>query len=562
MAQDTTLTRKQILTSLAAGIVMTASAGLAKGQTGPTAPVPTPGANPVPSPAEISVDDLRSAAKLIGLTFSDEELAAVLKDVQEARQGFGSIRALTTKETAPVPLAYSPDFRNDLTGTKVKAVPSKTDAKRPSQDEAIAFLSVRELGHLIHSRQISSFELTRIYLNRLKLYGEGLLCVASITEELALRQAENADRDLQRGIDRGPLHGIPFGAKDLFATKSIPTAWGADPFVGQVFDYDAAVIERLRAAGAILVAKLSMGALAQGDVWYRGMTKNPWNRKQGSSGSSAGSAAATAAGLVGFAIGTETSGSILSPSLRCRVTGLRPTFGRVSRFGAMELCFSLDRVGPICREAEDTALVLAVLCGSDSRDPSAVDRPFEYPQKPDLKRLKIGWTGPEKDLDSDPAVQHLRPMGVTIEEAKFVPFESAIYSVLDVEAASAFDAFTRGNGIHQLKNSSWPNTFRAARFVPGVEYLQALRARATMTRDFNRVFADYDFLLGPGLGGDAFAHANFSGFPAIHVPFGDDGAGNSLGRTLVAKPYEEAALISLAKVLQDAFGFHRKHPVL
>jgi len=553
MPRDPRFSRKQVLTTFALSAAAAIFPAEALGQANQT-----PVAKPVD---QVTTDDIKILEKVSGLNFTEDERKEVLDTVRSYRATFEQLRQAAIRETTSVPLAYVPSGLPAPTDRTVKATVTRVrDLKRPSRDSDLAFMSIRELGQLLRNKQITSVELTQLYLSRLKKYGDTLLCLVTLMESSALEQAEQADADLKNGLDRGPLHGIPYGAKDLLATKGAPTTWGADPYKTQVFDYDAAVIERLRAAGAVLVAKLSMGALAQGDVWFNGTTKNPWNMKQGSSGSSAGSAAATAAGLVAFGIGTETSGSILSPSQRCRVTGLRPTFGRVSRYGAMELSFSLDRIGPICREAEDCALVLSALCGADARDPSAVDRPFIYPPKLDIGSLRIGWVGAESGLANDVAAKRLKELGAQVVPLKVAPFPGAIFTILNVEASSAFDAFTRSDLIHGLKNSSWPETFRSGRFVPGVEYIQAQRTRALMMRQFEKDVAEFDFLLGPGIGGQAFNHANFCGYPSIAIPFGDDGNGNSVSKALTGKPYDEARLVVLAKALQDSFEFHRHHP--
>lgn len=548
MSFDPALSRKEILTAFAASLVPTLALG--------ELPMRTSASD------NVTIDDLRAAERIAGLEFSEEERAHILRSVQGLTGGFTQVRGMPIRETSEVPLAYAPTWRQGTRGN-VHAEPSPIrKLERPTNHEDLAFLAVHELAYLIRKRELTSVELTNIYLDRLQRYGDRLLCVVTLSADLAMSQAEQADREIAQGHYRGPLHGIPYGAKDLFATRGIPTTWGADPFKHQMLDYDAAVVERLRNAGAVLLAKLSIGALAQGDVWFRGQTKNPWNLERGSSGSSAGSAAATAAGLVAFGIGTETSGSILSPSLECRVTGLRPTFGRVSRYGAMELCYSLDRIGPICREAEDCALVLAAIAGADPRDPSAVDRPFYYPARVGPRKLKVGWVGKPEDMEADPAVHRLQKIGATVEAVKLTPFPNSLYTILNVESASAFDAFTRGEEIHALKHSLWPDTFRAARYVPAVEYLQAQRARALMTETFEREFGDTQMLLGPGLADRAFGQANFSGYPAIVIPFGEDARGNSLGRTLIGRPYEEAQLLTVAKAIQDAFTYKTLRPKL
>lgn len=546
MSHDpTTLSRKELLTASLVSLALAAVPSVAQAQN-EAAP-------------EITLDDLRAMEKIAGFELTDEERKAALAEVRRARAGYTKVRELPIEARTAAPVPFRPFGASDQTRSRVRVRTSLGRARLPMRSQDIAFLSIAELGHLLRTRQTTSVELTKLYLDRLKRYGDRLLCVVTLTEELALRQAARADQELRAGKDRGPLHGIPYGIKDLFATKGIPTTWGAEPYKDQVFDYDAAVVERLEAAGAVLVAKLSLGALAMGDVWFRGTTKNPWNEKQGSGGSSAGSAAAAAAGLVAFTIGTETLGSIISPSLRCHVTGFRPTFGRVSRYGAMELSATMDKVGPICRSVEDCALVFAALCGRDARDPATVERPFDYPRRVDLRRLRVGYLGTADALAKDPAAVRLRELGATVEPVTFTPVPNGVTRLLEVEAASAFDAFTRGDAIDKLQNSAWPGIFRAARFVPAVEYIQSQRARAIVMERFEREFGDRDILLGTGVSA-VLVHTNLTGHPQIHLPFGDDGKGNRLGRSLIGRLYRDDELLTVARRLQDAFAFHRLRP--
>ncbi|MGV3616951.1 MAG: amidase [Fimbriimonas sp.] len=546
MAADLPLSRKELLTATLASLAAT---GLAQssGQPGPAVP-----------PAEITVEDLKAVERIAGLEFTDEERKAALAEIRSARTGFLRLRETPIAFTTDPMTVFTPIGGGSRPG-RVRTRSAVAKVQRPAKAEDLAFMNLRELGQLLRTRQVTSVELTRLYLDRLKRQGDRLLCVVTLTENLALRQAERADRELREGKDRGPLHGIPYGIKDLFATKEIPTTWGAEPYKDQVFGFDAAVVERLEKAGAVLVAKLSMGALAMGDVWFRGTTKNPWNLSQGSSGSSAGSASALAAGLVPFAIGTETYGSITSPSLRCRVTGFRPSYGRISRYGAMELSYTMDKVGPIARDAEDCALVFAALCGADPRDPSAVDRPFEFPRRVDMKRLKVGYLGNEEALGKDPAALALREMGATVTPKEFTPTPNGLFAILEVESASAFEEFTRNGKIRGLKNSSWPETFRGARYVPAVEYLQAQRARTVSMRRFEDELGDLDLLLGQGLG-STISHTNFGGHPQILLPWGDDGKGNSVGRSLIGRLYRDDQLLTVAKTLQERFDYHRRRP--
>jgi Asp-tRNA(Asn)/Glu-tRNA(Gln) amidotransferase A subunit family amidase len=419
-------------------------------------------------------------------------------------------------------------------------------------------------------KKITSTELTRLYLDRLKEYGPKLECVITLTEDLALRQAKRADEEIAAGKYRGPLHGIPYGAKDLFAVRGYRTTWGAAPYVDQMIDDDAAVIEKLEAAGAVLVAKLTLGALAWGDVWYGGMTRNPWNLEEGSSGSSAGSASATAAGLVAFAIGTETWGSIVSPCTRCGVTGLRPTYGRVSRSGAMALSWSMDKIGPICRSVEDCAIVFKEILGPDGVDQSVVDVPFAYRPGVSLDKLRIGFTEKLFQEDYENKTRDAATLG-TLEGlgANLIPIDLPDYPVeslafiLSAEAAAAFDELTRSNKddlmVRQIKNA-WPNVFRASRFIPAVEYIQANRVRNQLIVEMARIMEDIDVYVAPSFGGDNLLLTNLTGHPCVVLPNGFDDRGCPVSVTFVGRLYDEGTLLAVAKSYQDATEFHKKHP--
>ena len=499
---------------------------------------------------EVTLDDLKAYEKIAGISFTDEERKSVLNDVKQARASLLGLRDMPIGFTTEPRYVLTPMSRGPQVRAKVSARVSGPVPKRTRlSNEDLAFASVAELGGLIKRGELSSVELTRIYLDRLKRYGDKLLCVVTLMEASALRDAAKADEEIHAGHYRGPLHGIPYGIKDLFATKDAPTTWGANNFEGRMIDFDATVVEKLRSAGAVLVAKLSMGALAQGDVWFKGTTKNPWNTKQGSSGSSAGSSSATAAGLVAFAIGTETLGSIVSPSTRCRLYGLRPSYGRVSRYGGMALSYSMDKAGPICRYPQDTALVLAAICGPDPRDPSAVDREFVYDGRVDWHKLKVGVLVQKSALKAalkvDPFLKRLQDLGVSLSPVAFSAAPNALYELLDVESGSAFDAFTRGDEVRKLRDSSWPGTFRASRYVPAVDYIQAQRARTLLMEKFEEEFGELDMYVTAG-GGYTLAHTNWTGHPQIVIPQGDDGAGNSVARTLVGRVYEESKLIAVA----------------
>jgi Asp-tRNA(Asn)/Glu-tRNA(Gln) amidotransferase A subunit family amidase len=451
----------------------------------------------------------------------------------------------------------------------------------PATDAELAFLPLTHLARLVETRQVTPSELTELYLARLKQYNPILHCVVSFTEELARRQARQADEEIAAGTYRGPLHGIPWGAKDLLAVRGTTTTWGASPYKGRTIDTDATVYSRLTDAGAILIAKLSMGALASGDRWFGGRTRNPWNTEQGSSGSSAGPGSATAAGLVGFAIGTETRGSIMSPSTRNGVTGLRPTFGRVSRYGAMALSWSMDKIGPMCRGAEDCALVFDAIHGPDGRDNSILDVPFNWDATADVTRLRVGYlrSAFEDDIEDNPeapqrvasqrqnlandraALDAIRGLGVQV-----APFDlpdlptQAVGFILGTEAAAAFDTPTLNAQLDGMRvapeESRWPDSFRMSRFVPAVEYLQAQRVRMRMIEEVHAALGDLDLFLGSRLG-----LTNLTGHPEMSLPNGFfQGSPTSL--RLTGKLFGEAEILLLAHAYQAATDHHLRHPRL
>ena len=462
-------------------------------------------------PQRVSKDQLKAALEILGLDFTEAQRDQMLPGVNRALASYEALRKID------VPLDTEPafHFRPLLPGKEPKPRLSKFFPTRVTKlasfkdPEELCFLPVTELSALVRARKVTSTDLTKMYLARLKKYSPKLLCVITLTEELALEQAARADKEIGAGKYRGPLHGIPYGAKDLFNTKGIKTTWGAEPFQEQVPTYTCTAIDRLEKAGAVLLAKLSMGALAQGDKWFGGVTKNPWNLEQGSSGSSAGSASATSAGLVGFAIGTETLGSIVSPSTRCGVTGLRPTYGRVSRYGAMGLSWTMDKVGPICRSVEDTALVLNAMHGPDGHDVTTIDAPFDWNPATPLSSLKIGYLksefertggfGRQGDPEAiaarkkiyDDVFVALRKAGAKIEEAELPQMNAQPLTViLNAEAAAAFDDITRDGRVAQLSgqaNQDWPNSFRTSRVIPAVEYIRADAGADAAPAELSRV---------------------------------------------------------------------------
>jgi Asp-tRNA(Asn)/Glu-tRNA(Gln) amidotransferase A subunit family amidase len=412
-----------------------------------------------------------------------------------------------------------------------------------------------------------------MYLGRLKRYGPKLLCVVTLTEDLALKQAAEADSEIKRGKYRGPLHGIPCGVKDLFATKGIKTTWGAEPYRDQMIDYDATVVERLRDAGAVLLAKLSMGALAQGGRWFAGMTRNPWlvaEDKLGSSGSSAGPASATAAGLLGFSIGTETLGSIVSPSSRCGCAGLRPTYGRVSRYGAMGLSWTMDKIGPICRGVEDLAAVLSSIYGPDQRDITVGDAPFNWTPDVPLSKMRIGYLKPEFEQGNEKqkavykeALDALKAAGANLEPLELPKFSAgSLLIILSAEAATAFDDITRNGQINELSGQTpndWPNSFRTSRFIPAVEYIRAQRARTLLMREMDKLMSKWDVFVSPAPGSASLLVTNLTGHPQVCVPCGFiDGLPRSIMFT--GGLYDEASPLRVALAFERATKWHTMHP--
>jgi Asp-tRNA(Asn)/Glu-tRNA(Gln) amidotransferase A subunit family amidase len=416
--------------------------------------------------------------------------------------------------------------------------------------------------------------LTQFFLARLKKWDDTLNCVISLTEDLALQQAKKADEELKKGIYRGPLHGIPYGLKDLFAVKGTRTTWGSTPYKNQAIEENSFVYEQLTKAGAVLCAKLSLGALAFNDLWFGGRTNNPWNLKQGSSGSSAGSASATAAGLLPFAIGTETWGSIISPATRCGVTGLRPTFGATSRSGAMVLSWSLDKAGPICRSAEDCAIVFAAMKGTDGEDPSAVNYAFNYQPQGSIKKLRVAYAENyfkrlNKDALEWKALDDFKSLGITITPVTFP--DSAIYPfdimniVISSESAAAFDDLTRSNRdtlIERQDKNFWPNIFRTARYIPAVEYINANRYRSNLNKALQEFMKNFDVVIVPTYGGNQLAITNLTGNPSICFPIGFTRTGNPHSITLLGNLYDDASILQLAKAYQDKTEHNKKHPQL
>jgi Asp-tRNA(Asn)/Glu-tRNA(Gln) amidotransferase A subunit family amidase len=539
----------------------------------------------------VTEEMIRQAEWISGLDLTDEQRTLMTAGLNDSVGAFIKIRQVPLDNAVAPAFHFVPAGVEDQGAvrrdTKVafKPVPGAT---RPASPEELAFSQVTELASLLHRRKVSSVELTKLYLDRLRRYDPILECVVTYTEELALQQARQADREITAGRWRGPLHGVPWGAKDLLAVPGYPTTWGAEPYKNQVLNGKATAALRLEQAGAVLVAKLTLGALAMGDVWFGGQTRNPWKPAEGSSGSSAGPAAAVVAGLSGFAIGSETLGSIVSPCTRCGATGLRPTFGRVSRHGAMALAWTMDKLGPLARSVEDCALVFAAILGADGQDPSAVDRPFKWPLARDPRSLRVGFVqdafevdrakNAEKEDDKARAREwqelDLRTLTVLREIGfKLVPITlphdypvDSLRFLLQAEAAAAFDELTRSGRDKLLKRqdaNAWPTVFHRAQLTPAVEYIRANRIRTLLMREMEKLMEDVDVYVCPSFGGGNLLLTNLTGHPAVVLPNGyrsSDGTPTSI--TFTGRLFGETALLAVAHAYQKATDFNRRRPPL
>jgi Asp-tRNA(Asn)/Glu-tRNA(Gln) amidotransferase A subunit family amidase len=512
----------------------------------------------------VTPEMVQQAEWIAGLKLAEADRKSLAGSLTQALRQFEAMRAVKLPNGVAPALAFNPapwlppsrEGRRGTVEPTTRAAPKKPDAA-----DELAFLPVTTLAALVRNRQVSSAELTKLYLERLKKHDPTLHCVVTLTEDLALKQAEQADKEIAAGRYRGPLHGIPWGAKDLIAYPGYPTTWGAAPFKEQKLDVKATVARRLEEAGAVLVAKLTLGALAMGDRWFGGMTRNPWNPAQGSSGSSAGSASATVAGCVGFALGSETLGSIVSPSRVCGSSGLRPTFGRVSRHGCMTLSWSMDKVGPLARSVEDCALVFGAVHGFDGLDASAVDRPFSWPCPRELRSLKVGYFEGGTAADKRDDLRVLRDLGVKLVPIKLPATQplQALQVILGTEAATAFDDVTRAGVTEGL--NSWPQTFRQGQFVPAVEYLRANRIRSLVMQEMDETMAAVDLYVG----GNDLLLTNLTGHPTAVLPNGFRKAGDAevpFAITFTGRLYGESELLAVAHAYQQATGHHLKHPAL
>ena len=534
---------------------------------------------------------VRQSEWLAGVSYSDADRDLMAKDVADAVDAFEKGRevALDNAVAPAVRFSLSPPLPAPAaSGAKVPEFAGARRAILPETGGDLSFATVEELGGLLRRGKVTSVELTKGCLERLRKRDADLKCVITLTEKLALEQAARADRELAAGKDRGPLQGIPWAAKDLIAVPGYPTTWGSPLFRTQVRAETAAVYQKLEEAGAVLVAKTSVGELAWGDVWFGGTTKNPWKLTEGSSGSSAGSASAVAAGLVPFAIGTETLGSIVSPCTRCGATGLRPTFGRVSRHGAMALALSMDKIGPIARSVRDCALVFAAIHGADLRDPSTVDGPFSWPATRKLSELRVGYvpalfeedraakmtTAKPEDVararewqEFDRAsLEALRDLGVTLVPIEFPksPAVAPLRIILTAEAAASFDELVRSGRVKEMVRQTadaWPNVFRLGELIPAVEYLRANRIRTLLQRATDEAVANVDLTVSPTFAGDNLLRTNLTGHPAVVLPNGFRAAdGTPTSITFTGRLFGETELLQVAAAWQEATGFHLRHP--
>lgn len=531
-----------------------------------------------PSEYGFKTKDIASAQKLYGLEFEKSAIDTMYNYLGRNKAGYENLREYEVdNETFPA-MTFDPHPAGFVLPTgkqEVFIAQIPGNVQLPATDEEIAFMSIPQLASLLKNRKITSERLTNIYLTRIDKFDGQLQSVITVTRELALEQAKKADAEIAAGNYRGILHGIPYGVKDLMAVKGYPTTWGAEPYRTQQIDYTATVVKKLEDQGAVLIAKLVSGSLARGDVWFGGKTKNPWDLNQGASGSSAGSGSATSAGLVAFSLGTETLGSITSPATRNGVTGLRPTYGRISRHGVMSLSWSMDKVGPICRSAEDCEIVMAAIYGRDPLDPTTNDVPFN-PDYTSVEGLKIAKL--QSDIESDKATQRGKNVMEAVEllesklNAEFdtislprnYPYRS-FDIILRAEAGAFFEDLVRSGKVDNMveqTEGSRANSLRQARFIPAVEYLQANRERRRLIEEINLLFKDYDVIIAPSARSSQLQITNLTGHPVISIPTGFDEQGRPTSMTLIGNLYEEDKILSLAKYYQSLTDFDEKHPPL
>lgn len=526
---------------------------------------------------EITDASIVAAAEIAGVSFTEEERTLMLDGLKNQTRSLDALHQVKLENATAPAIIFTPLPSAGAVpkGAQRPVVMSRQPAQaRPAELESLAYAPLTALADLVRRRQVTSVQLTTMYLDRLARLDPQLLCVTTLTRERALAQARAADAEIAAGRYRGPLHGIPWGAKDLLAVKGYPTTWGTAPYREQMIEQDATVVQRLDAAGAVLIAKLTLGELAQGDRWYGGMTRNPWKLDQGASGSSAGPGSATAAGCVGFSIGSETLGSISSPSTRNGVTGLRPTFGRVPRTGAMALSWTMDKLGPMCRSVEDCALVFAALHGPDGSDQTVHAAPFNWDGNAPLRGLRVGYIKsafdaplerhPTKPFD-DAALEVLRRLGIDLIPVEIPEFNyNAMRIILTAEASASFDELVRSGRVREMAQQgagAWPNTFRTARLIPAVDYINANRVRTLAIQQWDALMQQVDVIVAP-TNGPQLTATNLTGHPAVILPHGFREDGTPVSLTFLGRLFGEEAMLRVAHAYQQATEFHRKHPAL
>ena len=507
---------------------------------------------------------------LIGISLTQDERDTLLTGLLLNKNKYDTLRMLELTNDVPLPLYFNPLIKGEsIPKGNDKYLFEEFPIKKPSKIEDCAFYTIGQLAYLIRTRQITSEELTRMYIERLKEYGPQLECVITVTEELGIKQARKADEEIKNGRYLGPLHGIPYGAKDLLAVSGYKTTWGANTHKDQIINETATVIKKLENSGAVLIAKLTLGALAWGDIWYGGKTRNPWDIEKGSSGSSAGPGSATAAGLVAFSIGSETWGSIISPSSVNGVTGLRPSFGTISKSGAMALSWSMDKLGPMCRSVDDCALVYNAIKGPDKIDHSVVDVPFQVPNKKELTSLRVGYIksafeNEKTTLNDKNVLLKLKELGFDLIPIELPEFPTNSLSfLLNVEAAAAFDELTRNNTDALLTRQikwAWPNIFRQARHVPAVEYIQANRARVLLNQKMADLFLNIDVYVIPSFWKDNLLRTNLTGHPCVVLPNGFNKEGLPTSISFIGNLYKDGQVIAVSQAYQSTTRWHKKYP--
>jgi Asp-tRNA(Asn)/Glu-tRNA(Gln) amidotransferase A subunit family amidase len=523
---------------------------------------------------DVSVNEIINTEKMYDLHFTDAKRDSMVNQLNANLRIYQYLHSFNLPNSVPLPNWFDPVLPKMVFDTKQQPINWNIPAvAMPSDTNQLAFYTIIQLSSLLRHHKITSVELTRFFINRLKKYGDSLHCVISFTEHIAMEQAKRADVAFAKGIYKTPLQGIPYGLKDLFAVKGTRTTYGTPPFKDQVIDQDAFVYQQLQKAGAVLIAKLSMGELAMDDIWFGGQTKNPWNLQQGSNGSSAGSASATVAGLVPFAIGTETYGSIVAPSAVCGATGLRPTFGSVARTGGMNLAWSSDRIGPICRDAEDAAIVFASIHGSDEFDRASRTMPFNYKGNMDIKNIKVAYA--KNYIDSLPAnsaekevIKILQDAGVNVTAIDFpsnLHTNDLLTTIWAAEAAAAFDPLTRSGKDSQMVQqwqSRYPNMLRSARFIPAVEYLTISRLRYLVMQQAFPLLSQYDIIIVPSMADEPMALTCLTGNPCITLPAGMPAAGGAPPSItfIGGKLYSEAIITAFAKKFQQLTHYQERHP--